>query len=117
MDMVKIWLKGETESNLANAAMKQLRLTGFVKHSLRYILVRIALSMIIPKWVILDTLTYLLVDSCMITTWYYIQEIAKDFKEAKTAFSPSLMENEHKSYIGIWSNPNIQVVPLTLTYE
>jgi deoxyribodipyrimidine photolyase len=117
MDIVKTWLKGETESKLANAAMKQLRLTGFVNHSLRYILVRTALEMNIPKWVILDAMTYLLVDSCMITTWYYIQEIAEDFKEAKVAFSPSLMENEHKGYIGIWSNPNIQVEPLTLTYE
>ena len=116
MDTIKCWLKSETEYPLANAAMKQLRLTGYLSYPLRYFLTFVAIQMSIPPWVILHSLTYLLLDSHMLITWYYILETISHHSSKRPLFSLSLLQEERRDYIQHWSIP-LSVPPLTLKYE
>ena len=114
MEVVKTWLKGETKYPLANAAMKQLRKTGYIQHSLREVLVRVAYEMGIDKWVIIDTLCYLLTDSNEIITTYYLNQVIKNDNLDRLHL---LMEMERKDYVAQWNSSGIKLETLNLNYQ
>lgn len=99
------WLKQETDNKLCNAGMYQLRVTGYIPYPIRLLLIRTALSLNIPKWLILETLNYLLNDSDEVINSYYLNN------NNDSHFNFVLMEYIEKGYISL-NNPNSSSVKI-----